>query len=472
MKALICGAGGITRELLRRMGESWTVTLISKSPEEVERCQTLFPELSRFIIEDPSSPVVLEEAGIEQMDYVLALTDSDKVNLAVARHARDKKLEHIIALLQSNEMQPAFRELGVHAVMANRLVGQNIHTYLQDPRITVTPISAGSGTIYEVNASHYFRIVGKSASYFAKNELRLAAIIRRQGLVFPNAKTKIRSGDRLVLIGKPELFSPVCDLLECSNAHFPLAYGQTLLVCLPWEGKMDQQEVLDEGLYISRNTQVKQVSILCPGSAAGVEEMCAGKWPQEVSVHFAPAETKGIGRIVEAARQQNCGLVVVPPFEESFLRSLIRPTLISLAHELDCPLLLSRNSMPYKKILVPFNGTPMAEKALEVAVDLGRQLRAELTVMSVVEPDFIKGAEEAAWTAKLRSRLKELAHVHKHPFEEILRRGNPVREIMDAAEAYDLMVLGSTVKEKSLLTPHVGEALARRSPCSVLILAS
>ena len=36
MNILICGAGTIARELLRQLGEEWSVTLIEKSQEVLE----------------------------------------------------------------------------------------------------------------------------------------------------------------------------------------------------------------------------------------------------------------------------------------------------------------------------------------------------------------------------------------------------------------------------------------------------
>jgi Trk K+ transport system NAD-binding subunit/nucleotide-binding universal stress UspA family protein len=471
MKALVCGAGGVTRELLRRLGGHWEVTLVGKSAKDVEQCRDLFPDMAGVHLEDPSSPVVLDEAGIGSAAYVLALTDNDRVNLAIARYAVEKRVPHVLALVHSVDSQAAFRELGVQAVMANRLLSQHIVNYLQDPRITVTPITAGQSSVYEVNATNYFRIVGKRASYFEKSDLRLAAILRRGELLFPTASTEILTDDRLILVGRPEIFQPVCDLLECGSPHFPLAYGPTLLVCLPWEEDKPREPLLNEGLYLSRTIKVTQASILCPHGFKDVEKQCRD-WPQEVSVRVSPAEIRGVERIVEASRQANCGLVVVPPFAESFLKSLTRPTLISLAHELDCPLLLARNTCPYEKILVPFNGTAMAEAALDVAVDLARQVRAELGVISVVEPEFIKGSAEGQWVESIQNRLKELAHIHKMDVVQMVRRGNPVREIVSIAKGYGLMVLGSTVKEKSLLTPHVGENLAQKAPCSVLVLTS
>ncbi|UCE83142.1 MAG: universal stress protein [Deltaproteobacteria bacterium] len=68
-------------------------------------------------------------------------------------------------------------------------------------------------------------------------------------------------------------------------------------------------------------------------------------------------------------------------------------------------------------------------------------------------------------------RVRDLAHIHKFEFEEIVKQGNPVKEIVALSDDYNLMIIGSTTKEKGLFSPHVGERIAQEVRCSVLIIA-
>ena len=120
---------------------------------------------------------------------------------------------------------------------------------------------------------------------------------------------------------------------------------------------------------------------------------------------------------------------------------------------------------------MPFNATSKAESALGVAVDLARQFGAEVAVAVVEEPEFIRGVEEEEWTESVLKRVRELAHIHKFEFEEIIKKGNPVKEVVALAQDFNLIVLGSTTKDKGLFSPHVGEHMAQDVPCSVLIIA-
>ncbi|MGE4552532.1 MAG: NAD-binding protein [Desulfovibrionaceae bacterium] len=473
MKILICGAGRTTRELLRRLGEGWEVTLIDPRPDQLARATSLFPRILSAVTADASSELVLKKAGIADHDYVLAMTGDDEVNLAVVGTAAAQGVTQISALVRDEKYHKSFAELGVHTFMGPGLVAQNIYHYLQDPRLHVTPLVSGPGAVYEVNASSHFRVVGKRASYFSRSGARLAAIIRRDQLLFPRPKTPILADDRLIIVGKPDIFEPVCELLECGNPHFPLAYGQGMLLALGErepESPSEFNPILSEGLFLAQNTKVAAVTVLCPGRACPIDEHLA-QWPQNTRPEVRPLEGGLRRRLRELCAEGNYGLVVVPQLGVNLFETLAKAPLVELAGDLDTPLLVARFSVPYERILVPFNGTAMSELALEVAVDLSRQLHAEVSAAVVEEPEFLSGQDEEARVQALLTRLRELAHIHKVPIREVRRRGNPVKELVALSAEYELLVLGSTNRGKGLLAPNIGDHLARKAQCSVLLLA-
>jgi Trk K+ transport system NAD-binding subunit/nucleotide-binding universal stress UspA family protein len=470
MNILICGAGTIARELLKQLCGEWSVTLIDRSREVLEQAAALCPDVRKRYVEDGSSPVVLERAGLEEQQYVLAMTGSDPVNLAVCRFAREKGVPYVSALVHEPENAPGFQKLGVHVVMTGTLTARNLYHYLQDPRVHVSPLTGGMGNIYEVNAAEHFRVVGKRAAYFQRTTLRLAGIFRHGRLVFPHPTTVIQADDRLVLLGDTDIFHSVCSLLECASPHFPLAYGPSMLVALPSEGE-EIRAVLQEGVFLGQNTKVRKVTLLCGTDRCAVDEGLAG-WPQEVDVEVRPSGDGVMDRVRRFVGQGGCGLLLMPPVELSLFAALSGPAYTGLAHDLGCPVLIARRTVPYEKILVPFKNTPNAELALEVAFDLGKQLGAELSVMVVEEPGFLSGERDGEFLEAAMQRVRELAHVHKAAVREITATGNPVRAIVEETAKHDLVVIGSTNRDRGLISPNVGEHLARRAGCSTLIVTA
>jgi trk system potassium uptake protein TrkA len=468
MKILICGVGKITRHLLHRLGEGWQVTLVDKSEERLNSLVPTYRNIQKIFAGDASSPVTLDDVGVADFEYVLALTDNDKVNLATAKYAGSQGVPHVLALVNEQENQPKFQELGVRAVLGSTLLAKRIYHYLQDPRINVTPLSLGEAEVMEIDVSHHSRIVGMKASTLASDDWRLVGIFRQNKLFFPDELTTVEVDDRLVVFGGPDLYKPVCTLLECGDPHFPLAYGQGLLLALEPDGEPEQ--IIKESMHLVQNTKVRHLTVLCAQKECNVQEQLAA-WSPGIDFQVRTAGGDFLGELRRMAAEENYGVVVVHPLEASFFKKLTKPVMVSLAHSLSCPLLVARHTHPYERVLVPFNATAKAELALGIAVDLARQLTAEIAVAVVDEPEIIRGPQEEDWAEAVLQRVRELAHIHKMEFEEIARKGNPVNEIVELARDFNLMVLGSTTKEKGLFSPHVGELLARKAPCSVLIVA-
>lgn len=467
---LICGVGSIARELLRRLGDEWDIVLIDKSSDRLELAAALHTGVRELKAEDASSPVVLEEADAGAMHYVLALTGDHKVNKAVAEFAHQAGTPHICVLVNDPDDAAELREKGIHAVLAGQLVAGNIYHYLQDPRLRVLPLSGGPANLMEVNASDHMLVIGKRAAYFNRRKSRLVGMFRKDKLLFPRADTVIRSGDRLMILGDSRMFQDVCTLLECDNPHFPLAYGPGLLVAAPAVNGGGTPSVLNEAQYLAQNLQVRNITVLSSEIKARSAEQLQS-WPQNLSTELRVMGEDMEADVRFACREGSFGLVIIPPLEGGMFQALGKPTYVTLARELERPVLVARGSVPYERILVPFSGTAMSEVALEVAVDAAAQLGAGLFAMVVEQPDFLTGDEDGTWRDKAVARLNELRHIHKADIEIVERRGNPVREILAAAEEYDLLVVGSTNRDRGLLTPNVGERLTRGAPCSVLVVA-
>lgn len=469
MKVLICGAGKVTRHLLARLGERWHVTLIDKSEDKLQEVVSKFQNVEKVIAEDGSSPVTLDDAGVADFHYVLALTENDKVNLAICEHAGSQGVSHLLALVNDEENKERFQEIGARPVLGSTLLAKSIHHYLQDPRINLMSLTLGLAEIMEMDVADHFQVVGKGASALKGDDWRLVAILRQNLMFFPKPDTVIEVGDRLVIVGQPDSFKALCTHLECGIPHFPLGYGPDLLLAL-LPGS-EHEPLITEAMHLAQNTKVKSLTALCSVKQESEIQQALGTWTQTIDIKTVTVEREVEDSLEEVGSQENYGVMVVHPFEASFFVSLAKPTLISLAHSISCPLLVARQSHPYERILVPFNATDKAELALGVAVDLAHQFGAEIAVAVVEEPEFIKGEEEEEWTETVSKVVRELAHIHKFDFEVIIKKGNPVKEVVALAKDSDLLVMGSTTKDKGLFAPHVGERMAQDVPCSVLIIA-
>ncbi|WP_136715830.1 universal stress protein [Halorientalis salina] len=135
------------------------------------------------------------------------------------------------------------------------------------------------------------------------------------------------------------------------------------------------------------------------------------------------------------------------------------------------------------RVLVPMDDSEMAEAALEYALDAHPD--AEVTVLSVVgEPSPMWGratsiaveddVEQAARdrAAPVFERAREIAADADREIDTEVQLGNPIRAIVNRAEDFETVVLGShggTLSD-SLMVGNVAEKVFRRSPVPVTVV--
>ncbi len=138
----------------------------------------------------------------------------------------------------------------------------------------------------------------------------------------------------------------------------------------------------------------------------------------------------------------------------------------------------------YKKILVAYDGSEGAEKALEAGINLAKIHQAELTAMTVQEslPRFastIDEVQEEKVLADQRSgQLLEAARAQAEQagveIKTLMRPGHAAQTIVQVAKEgkFDLVLVGhsglSGVWAAFLGT--TAEKVSRHAPCSVLIV--
>lgn len=468
MKILICGAGRIADELLKRFSENWDTTLIDKAEGKLGPFSKRFPSVNRIVIGDASSPVILEEAVLEQQDYVVALTPDDRVNLAVVTFAREKKVKNVLSLVHDPDVMPQFQEQEAWTVLLTAVAARKIYQYLKDPRVNVIDLGQGEGEILELNIDEAGLNNSRAFMEAANPDWRLVGILRENRLVFPDDAAGIEAGDRLLILGRSDLFKTFCAMVECSQPHFPLTYGQSLVLWLPPEDGSDKADLLREALYLAQNTKIKKIKVLCRKEACQIREQL-DRWAESLDIQILESEAN-LDRMLDSV--EDAGVAVIPPMEPSLLKSLTKPVMIDLAHSISCPLLVAKSTKSYDRILAPFNGSEAGERALEVAIDLAQQFDARLAAVIVEEPEYLHGENTAddPWQERMLRRLRKIAHIHKVKIDEYLRKGNPVREILAIADQFNLIVIGSESREKELFSPNVGDLIVRKASCSVLIV--
>ncbi|HSZ66530.1 MAG TPA: universal stress protein [Xanthobacteraceae bacterium] len=137
----------------------------------------------------------------------------------------------------------------------------------------------------------------------------------------------------------------------------------------------------------------------------------------------------------------------------------------------------------FSKILHANDGSDHAFKALALALEIARQNKSELHMISVEEvdymPEFIEEVRQEAGTAARRfhavlQRARAMAEQHDVKLQTHIVAGHPVRDIVQLAASLkaELLVIGAT-GHSALYERMIGsraDRIVQIAPCPVLVV--
>jgi trk system potassium uptake protein TrkA len=205
MNVLVIGGGKTGSHLAAQLLEQgYQVKVIEDRPAVVERLRKELPPDSVFE-GDGTSPFCLEQAGIQQVDVVAAVTGDDDENLVIATLARfEFRVPRVIARVNNPKNAWLFtREMGVdvalnQADLMARLIAEEMS--LGD-MMTLLKLRRGEFSIVEEKAHPDSPAIGKEVHELALPEqCVLTAIIRRGQLILPRGNTRIEAADEILAV--------------------------------------------------------------------------------------------------------------------------------------------------------------------------------------------------------------------------------------------------------------------------------
>ncbi len=158
---------------------------------------------------DPTKYFMLNEAGIEGFDVVIAITHRDADNLAICQFCkRCFGVKKCICTVQNPKNVDLFKELGVNTVIS---VGHLVSQYISQATSVENLIKTFSTedekvVLSEILVEPEFKCVGQTLSNIKlPSNTIIGCIIRKsQGMVVPTGSTEIHAGDKLMIITSPE----------------------------------------------------------------------------------------------------------------------------------------------------------------------------------------------------------------------------------------------------------------------------
>lgn len=473
----IVGLGQAGRELMSRLIKSLTVFGIDVDESKIKRLQSRLVAADDFLVHrDATSRLTWEELGLDARDTVVTVSRRDDVNLEVCRVVREYfKVKRVISLIRDADRALDYGKLDVETMNGSMVLASFLESRVLQNRRTAQNVGLEQGEIMEVPILAGSPVIGRPLRSFHARPWLVGAVYRKDRLIVPHGNTIIREGDRVVLVGEPHILHEIADFFRVGEPEFPLQYGPRIGVISMPSDKASHKVMLEEANYLAASTKAtSMVMLTVPGAPepdmAEAEKICGGTDLACEPAYLPDEEHTPWPRALQA---QDFGCLVIEDQKVGLLRRLgvRRSLLLRVLESATFPVLVSRGTQPYEKILVPVSLKTSPFRVAELAINLARLFNSSLDAVTVTEPVFSAGEEAVEEQKGVLDQLVEFAALYKLPIEISHREGNPIQEIVEEARDFDLVVMGHRHIGKRFL-PRLDLALEimARCNCSVMIL--
>jgi trk system potassium uptake protein TrkA len=207
MNVIVVGGGRVTYFLSRSfLSKGHNVSIVNRDAEE---CQWLARQLKATVIHgDGSFPRILDDAGIDDADAVLAITPRDEDNLVICQIAEKRfGVPRTVAVVSDPDNEEVFPQLGVKNVVSiTRILSTLIEEQTGVEEIT-SLLSLGEGrvNITELEIDENCPVLGQPLAMIRlPDDSLIGSILRGKDVLVPHGQTTLAAGDRVVLITVPQ----------------------------------------------------------------------------------------------------------------------------------------------------------------------------------------------------------------------------------------------------------------------------
>ena len=215
MKILILGAGQVGSTVAESLvGEANDITIIDLDGDKLRLLQDRLD--LRTVVGNAAHPSTLEQAGIKDADMLLAVTQSDEVNLVACKLAASlyntpTRIARIRAIdyLNREELFNQDNFCVDFSICPEQILTEYIVKLIEFPEaLQVQKFSQGKAALVAVRAYRGGPLVGQPLSFLRTDmpqvEARVAAIFRQDRPIIPEGNTVIEEGDEVFFIAASE----------------------------------------------------------------------------------------------------------------------------------------------------------------------------------------------------------------------------------------------------------------------------
>ncbi|HOE58065.1 MAG TPA: Trk system potassium transporter TrkA, partial [Bacillota bacterium] len=220
MKIIIIGAGKVGYSLAESLSKSnHDVTIIDRSPIALGKAEENLEVLC--IRGSGVSTGILMEAEIGTADLLIAVTNSDEVNMVCCLTAKKLGVKQTIARIRdpeyANELSILKEELELDLIInPEQTAAEEIVNVLNFPiAVNVENFAKGRVKMVEIKATEDMEVIGKPLKDIGSklmSSVLIGVVVRNNEVIIPNGEFIIQENDNMYVIGKPSSLYSFCML--------------------------------------------------------------------------------------------------------------------------------------------------------------------------------------------------------------------------------------------------------------------
>jgi len=210
MHVVVIGAGEVGLHIagfLSREGQN--VVLIERDPGRLAKAAEEIDALT--LAGNGASKQVLSEANVNEADMVIAVTDSDEVNIVACMAAKRVGVPLTVARIRNSDYLDSTDAVsseftGIdYVIQPEAAVAEEIGRLVDTPgALEVESFAGGLAKVVEIEVAEASRCAGKAIIDMAlPREVLITGVMRGDTVTIPRGATVLKAGDRVFLAGQP-----------------------------------------------------------------------------------------------------------------------------------------------------------------------------------------------------------------------------------------------------------------------------
>ncbi|MBP6986141.1 MAG: Trk system potassium transporter TrkA [Alphaproteobacteria bacterium] len=225
-RILILGAGNIGLSLAHLIEkdpiQNTHVRIIEKSKDramDVARQLKTIEVLSG----DGLDVDLLQDAGVEHTETIVAITDDDKVNILASLLAKQSGAKRAMSLISNPDTIQLVKSLGIDAVVNPREIAvSSILRFVRQGSVdSIYTLREGMGEIMEIRITEQSNMIGSFPHEIDRaHEIMLLAVVRDEHVLLSAPHLIFQLNDRLIVVAKRDSVQDVEKLFSARMDYF------------------------------------------------------------------------------------------------------------------------------------------------------------------------------------------------------------------------------------------------------------